>query len=325
MQTLSQFQEAFHTYLHSTTFSKNPEGLYDPMDYILRLGGKRLRPIVVLMAYDFFKQDWKDALPLALAIEVFHNFTLVHDDIMDDAPLRRGKPTVHEKWDLNTGILSGDVMLIKSYELLMQSPNPAALSEILTIFNQTAVEVCEGQQYDIDFETRDNVTIPEYIRMIELKTSVLFGGAMKIGALAADASDADAHHLYEFGKNIGIAFQLQDDILDTFGDPEKFGKKVGGDIIQNKKTFLVLKSLEQGSAAQQARMHTLLNTPTTDEVAKVNEVRELYNSLDIRGLANEEMQKYKTLAINHLMQVNAPEKKKLAFKELADYLIGREV
>jgi len=220
---------------------------------------------------------------------------------------------------------SGDVMLIKSYELLMQSPNPAALSEILTVFNQTAVEVCEGQQYDIDFETRDNVTIPEYIRMIELKTSVLFGGAMKIGALAADASDADAHHLYEFGKNIGIAFQLQDDILDTFGDPEKFGKKVGGDIIQNKKTFLVLKSLEQGSAAQQARMHTLLNTPTTDEVAKVNEVRELYNSLDIRGLANEEMQKYKTLAINHLMQVNAPEKKKLAFKELADYLIGREV
>ena len=209
-----------------------------PINYILQLGGKRLRPVLTLMTADIFDADYKKALDAALSVEIFHNFSLVHDDIMDDAPLRRGQQTVHEKWDLNTGILSGDAMLIMAYQLF-ENYEPKTFQDLAKLFSKTALEVCEGQQYDVDFETRDDVTIPEYLKMIEYKTAVLVGAAMKMGAIVANASKSDQEDIYSFGRLLGIAFQLQDDYLDAFGDPKTFGKQVGGDIIENKKTYLL--------------------------------------------------------------------------------------
>ena len=229
--------------ISNTTYSGSPGELYDPMNYILQLGGKRLRPVTALLASQLFGSTLDRALPAAKAIEVFHNFTLVHDDIMDKAPLRRGKQTVHEKWNDNIAILSGDTLLIEVYNHFLEGEY-TNLSEILKVFNRTAIEVCEGQQLDMNFETRTDVTLAEYMNMIRLKTSVLVGGSFKIGALVAEASKENADLIYEFGVNLGIAFQLQDDYLDCFGEPEKFGKQVGGDIISNKKTFMMLKAME---------------------------------------------------------------------------------
>ena len=249
MRSLSQLQELFQKYISDNQFSDTPTELYDPVNYILSLGGKRLRPILLLMAYNLFKTDVEKALPAAFSVEVFHNFSLMHDDIMDKAPLRRGKPAVHIKYNESTGILSGDVMLIYAFKYLMKLEDQNSLLEIIKLFNQIAIDVCEGQQFDMNFENRTEVTIDEYINMIGLKTAALLAGAMKMGALIAGASDKDAQLLYDFGKNVGIAFQLQDDILDTFGDPEKFGKKVGGDIAQNKKTYLALRAMELANAS----------------------------------------------------------------------------
>ena len=243
MQNIQYYQEAFVTYLKHFKITKEPSTLYNPVNYILDLGGKRLRPVLTLMAAEIFNCDYKKALDAALSIEVFHNFSLIHDDIMDEAPLRRGKETVHLKWDLNTGILSGDAMLIMAYQLF-ENYEPETFQKLAKLFSKTALEVCEGQQYDIDFEIRDDVKIDDYLKMIELKTAVLLGAALKMGAIVANASENDQNCIYEFGKNLGIAFQLQDDYLDAFGDPNTFGKQVGGDIIENKKTFLYLKAVE---------------------------------------------------------------------------------
>ena len=243
MKAIEIYQKHFLSYLKDYNTERDPKNLYEPVQYILNLGGKRLRPILTLMTADCFGGDVNKALDAALAVEVFHNFSLIHDDIMDDAPLRRGQQTVHEKWDLNTGILSGDAMLIMAYQLFENYP-PETFQNLLTLFSKTALEVCEGQQYDIDFETRNAVSIAEYLKMIEYKTAVLVAAAMKMGAIIAGASDEDQNRCYEFGKNLGIAFQLQDDYLDAFGNPETFGKQVGGDIIENKKTYLYLKALE---------------------------------------------------------------------------------
>ncbi len=243
MQNVQFYQDAFTSHLEGFTQDREPLSLYSPVNYILQLGGKRLRPVLTLMTAEIFNADYKIALDAALSIEVFHNFSLVHDDIMDDAPLRRGYQTVHEKWDVNTGILSGDAMLIMAYQLF-ENYEPVTFQALAKLFSKTALEVCEGQQYDVDFEMRDNVTIGEYLKMIEYKTAVLVGAAMKMGAIVANASLEDQHSIYEFGKNLGIAFQLQDDYLDVFGDPKTFGKQVGGDIIENKKTYLYLKALE---------------------------------------------------------------------------------
>ena len=234
------YQKSFLQYLEAKNWIQEPKNLYEPIDYILQLGGKRIRPVLTLMAADIFSGDFQKALPAALAVEVFHNFTLVHDDIMDDAPLRRGQATVHEKWDLNTGILSGDAMLILAYQYF-EDYEPHVFQKLSKLFSKTALEVCDGQQLDVDFETRNDVSIPAYIDMIRLKTSVLVAAALKMGAIVAETSNENANLIYDFGLNLGLAFQLQDDYLDTFGDPETFGKQIGGDIIENKKTFLYLK------------------------------------------------------------------------------------
>jgi len=274
MQSSSQLQSLFNEFLQKNEFDQQPEGLYDPINYILKIGGKRVRPVLLLLGCNLFDEDVDKALSAAFSIEVFHNFTLLHDDIMDEAPLRRGKPTVHSKYGQNTGILSGDVMLVYAYKYLTQYASHSNFAEILKTFNQVAIGVCEGQQHDMDFETRDDVTINEYLKMIEQKTAVLIAGGLKMGALIGNASIENADCLYEFGRNIGIAFQLQDDILDTFGDPEKFGKKVGGDIVQNKKTFLVLKTLELADEQNRDQLAKIMNTPTTNDNQKI----ELVNS-----------------------------------------------
>jgi len=243
MQNVPFYQDAFTSYLKQFTVDREPASLYSPINYILTLGGKRLRPVLTLMTAEIFNSDHKVALDAALSIEVFHNFSLVHDDIMDDAPLRRGKETVHEKWDLNTGILSGDAMLIMAYQLF-ENYKPDIFLDLAKLFSKTALEVCEGQQYDVDFETRDNVKTSDYLKMITYKTAVLLGASMKMGAIIARASKEDQDKIYDFGKYLGIAFQLQDDYLDAFGDEIKFGKKIGGDILENKKTYLYLKAIE---------------------------------------------------------------------------------
>ena len=271
MNDLSYLQNLISTEVNKMSYPEHPGQLYEPISYILSLGGKRMRPALLLMACELFGGDVNKAIPPALAIEVFHNFTLMHDDIMDKAPLRRGKTTVHEKWNQNVAILSGDVMLIEGYKLMMQVENHL-LRQVLDIFNETAVGVCEGQQIDMEFETQQNVRIDEYINMIRLKTAVVLGGALKIGALIGSASQKDADLLSNFGIQLGIAFQLQDDILDVYGDPEKFGKQVGGDIISNKKTYLLIKALELAQGDEADELNDLLNATKFDSTQKVADV-----------------------------------------------------
>jgi geranylgeranyl diphosphate synthase, type II len=324
MRDLNNLQYLFQKYLLEHSFVQAPFELYEPANYIMELGGKRLRPALLLMSYQVFDDSVEKALPAALAVEVFHNFSLVHDDIMDQAPLRRGKPTVHQKFGLNAGILSGDVMLIYSYEHLLRLGMPLHLPKILGVFNRLAIEVCEGQQYDMNFENRGDVQIEEYLRMIELKTAALIGGCMELGALVAGAGEDDVSHLGRFGRNIGVAFQLQDDILDTFGDPEKFGKKPGGDIVQNKKTYLILKAMQLADPARRARLKELMNTPTADETRKVQEVKDILIQLDIERLALEEKLRFQNKAFDHLAAVKAPEERKKPIRDFADQLFRRE-
>lgn len=301
MQSLAAYQSVFQKYLNENNFSYEPQELYDPVNYILDIGGKRLRPLLALMGCELFSKNVNRALPVAMAVEVFHNFTLLHDDIMDDAPLRRGKPTVHVKYNISTGILSGDVMLILAYEFLKNTEGSAAMTHKLwTIFNKMAKEVCEGQQMDMNFENRNDVTLTEYIRMIELKTSVLIAAAFEMGALAGGASLKQALPLYEFGRNVGLAFQIQDDILDTFGDPDTFGKKVGGDIIQNKKTFLVLKTFELANATQSADLKQLMATSTKDETTKIAAVCAIFQAAHVREYAEKTMDDYLKAAFDAL-------------------------
>lgn len=325
MRSLSEYQSIFQDYLLENTFTQEPKELYEPVNYILSLGGKRLRPLLALMGCELFDTNITKALPIATTVEIFHNFTLLHDDIMDAAPLRRGKPTVHARYGINTGILSGDVMLIYAYAFLNKIPDAVLAQKLHTIFNQMAIEVCEGQQYDMNFETRNDVTIPEYIRMIELKTSVLIAAAFQMGALVGGADDEVARHLYEFGRNVGIAFQIQDDILDTFGDPEKFGKKVGGDIIQNKKTFLVLKSYELADATLSDSLHQLMNTPTTDEFEKIAAVKNIFNTLNVREQAEKEMNQFLNIAFQHIEDTPLSIDRKNYLKAWANELMMREV
>lgn len=324
MLSVEHLQELFLKYLNKEVFDQSPEELYEPVNYILHLGGKRLRPVLLLMGANLFCERVDHALPAALSIEIFHNFSLVHDDIMDEAPLRRGQPTVHIKYGQNAGILSGDVMLILTYQYLNQLENPKQLPEILGIFNRLAIEVCEGQQYDMNFETQESVEIASYLKMIELKTSVLIAGGLKIGAMIGGAGEKDANELYEFGRNIGIAFQLQDDILDTFGDPEKFGKKVGGDIAQNKKTFLLLKSIEQASGQDRANLLEAL-AQTTSPSQKIEKVTAIYQKLKVQEQATELMESYLQKAFIHLDRVNVEESRKILLRNLANQLMMREI
>ncbi len=324
MQVVQHYQQLFEAYRKNHPFNGSPEGLYAPVNYIMGLGGKRLRPAMALMGYGLFQDEVQPALPLAYAVEIFHNFTLVHDDIMDAAPLRRGKPTVHALYNANTAILSGDVMLISAYEYLMQVQPGEKLPQVLSIFNRVAREVCEGQQMDMDFESRRDVTIPEYLRMIELKTAVLIAGCLAIGAAAAGALPADIDRLYQFGRWSGVAFQLQDDILDTFGNPEKVGKKIGGDIAQNKKTFLILKALEIAPEPERKRIQELMSDKVTDEATKINEVTSLLTQFGIQEKAAQEKNRFRQMAMKALDEIQCPEARKTPLRELAEALIDRE-
>jgi geranylgeranyl diphosphate synthase, type II len=325
MKSLENYQTIFQHYLEKNTFIQDPQELYEPVDYILSLGGKRLRPLLVLMGCDLFDGKMPKALPVAMSVEIFHNFTLLHDDIMDAAPLRRGKPTVHTKYNVNTGILSGDVMVVYAYGFLAHVKSANTKAKLLNIFNKMAIEVCEGQQYDMNFENRNDVTITEYLRMIELKTSVLIAAAFQMGALLGGASEAVAKNLYEFGRNVGIAFQIQDDVLDTFGDPEKFGKKVGGDIVQNKKTYLVLKSYELANAQQKAQLEKLMTTPTTDEVEKIEAVKKVFKAVNVREKAENLMNQYLNNAFEKIEDTPLSIEKKNYLKTWANELMARQV
>ncbi|MDX1769868.1 MAG: polyprenyl synthetase family protein, partial [Arenibacter troitsensis] len=299
MHSIEQYRSQFLAHMEQKVKIKEPVNLYQPISYILNLGGKRLRPVLTLMTTDIFGGDYKKALDAALAVEVFHNFSLVHDDIMDEAPLRRGKQTLHKKWDLNTGILSGDAMLIYSYKLLESYP-AMIFKKLLQVFSQTALEVCEGQQYDVDFENREDVTIPEYLIMIQNKTAVLVAAAMKMGAIIAEKPDDLQDLIYDFGKNLGIAFQLQDDYLDAFGDPESFGKQVGGDIIENKKTYLYLKALEMGTPKQAQELEHLYSIKPKDAKDKISTVKELFVETGAVSRTIEEIKSYTDRAFTTL-------------------------
>jgi geranylgeranyl diphosphate synthase, type II len=323
MKKLEHLQELINEAVNKLAFPIQPAALYEPISYILALGGKRMRPALLLMACDLFGGDTSAAISPALAIEVFHNFTLMHDDIMDNAPLRRGRVTVHERWNKNVGILSGDVMLVESYKLMMQVKEHL-LRPVLDIFNATAVGVCEGQQLDMEFEERNNVRIDEYIDMIRLKTSVLLGGALKIGALIGGADNKDAELLFSFGEHLGVAFQLQDDILDVYGDPEKFGKQVGGDIISNKKTYLLIKAFELANEQQTKALTDWIALKKFDNAEKVAAVTIIYNALEVRLYAENEMQAHASKAFEALDAISLPDEHKQYLRNFADGLLVRE-
>ena len=324
MKSISQYREAFQEYLDLKVQVKEPENLYEPMRYILSLGGKRLRPVLVLMSTEIFEADYKKALDAALAIEIFHNFSLVHDDIMDDAPLRRGKETVHERWDINTGILSGDAMLINAYQLF-ENYDGDTFKELARLFTKTAMQVCEGQQYDIDFETRDDVAIEDYLKMIEYKTAVLVGASLQMGAIVANTSTQCKEAVYEFGRLLGIAFQLQDDYLDAFGDPATFGKQPGGDIIENKKTFLYLKSLELASPGEARQLEHLYSISPMENTGKIEAVKNLFESSGAAELTRKEIEKYTDMAFKVLDRIDMPEEKKRPLKSFGEMLMDRQV
>ncbi len=322
MYTTTELQEIIEKAISEITYPAHPKNLYEPIAYIMNLGGKRLRPALVLIAADLFNGKIEEALPAALAIETFHNFTLIHDDIMDNAPLRRGQQTVHEKWGTNNAILSGDVMMVESNKQLTKV-KVEVLKDILDTFNATAQGVCEGQQLDMEFEMRHDVSIEEYIDMIRLKTAVLVGGAMKLGAIVAGATKEEAQLIYDFGENLGIAFQLQDDILDVYGDPEKFGKQIGGDIIANKKTYLLLKLQElAGKEDLEALAQHSLNTTTT--LAKIDNVTALYDEYKVKELATVQMKEYLDKAFEALSAIKVPDHQKKELVSLANALMHRE-
>ncbi|SEP70633.1 geranylgeranyl diphosphate synthase, type II [Hyunsoonleella jejuensis] len=324
MLSIEKYQQEFTAYLRKYAAVKEPKNLYEPIDYILSLGGKRLRPVLTLMTADIFNGKYKDALNAALSIEVFHNFSLVHDDIMDAAPLRRGKQTVHEKWDVNTGILSGDAMLIMAYQLF-EPYDANTFQDLAKLFSKTALEVCEGQQYDVDFEIRNDVTIPEYLKMIEYKTAVLVGAAMKMGAIIANASKEDQHSIYEFGRNLGIAFQLQDDYLDAFGDPKTFGKQVGGDIIENKKTYLYLKALEFSNETDKSALFQLFNSNPEDVSTKIEVTKQYFVSTGSADATKRAIEDYTSKAFSGLESLNISEDKKQLLKRFGNNLMNRTV
>lgn len=324
MQAIVEYQNQFSEFLNSYNVEREPKNLYQPIKYILNLGGKRLRPVLTLMTTACFDGDVDRAMDAALAVEVFHNFSLIHDDIMDAAPLRRGQETVHEKWDLNTGILSGDAMLIRAYQLFENYP-PETFRELAKLFSKTALEVCEGQQYDIDFETRLQVSIPEYLKMIEYKTAVLVGAAMQMGAIVANASIEDQIRCYDFGKNLGIAFQLQDDYLDAFGNPEIFGKQVGGDILENKKTYLFLKAIENGSPEVRTELTQLFQNNAIKPENKVSKTLELFVRSEANLATKAAISFYTKAAFDVLETINISDPNKQTLKDFGTELMTRDV
>jgi len=320
MQTIEEIQKRIAEAFKEIEFRKKPGELYEPISYTLSLGGKRLRPALCLMACDMFGGDVEQAINPAIGIEIFHNFTLLHDDIMDEAPIRRGEETVYKKWNTNVAILSGDTMMALAYEYIMKAPE-SIRSEVFSVFNKTAIEVCEGQQYDMNFETQNNITIKDYIEMIRLKTAVLLAGSLKIGAMLAGADSEYCEALYRFGENLGIAFQLKDDLLDVFSDIEKFGKQTGGDIATNKKTFLYLKAFEKAEGETLTRLTHLFGNNDSD---KISEVRKIYEELNIREETENEMKKYFDRAMDFIEIIPVNENRKSELIKFAQLLNRRE-
>jgi geranylgeranyl diphosphate synthase type II len=316
-------QEIVNKELVSLVYKREPSELYEPVEYILSIGGKRIRPAMVLMSCSLFSDQVDRAVKCALAVELFHNFTLLHDDIMDNSALRRNKPTVHEKWNQNVAILSGDVMSILSYELLGECP-PESLQDVLALFTDTAIKVCEGQQYDMNFETRNDISVDDYIKMIILKTSVLIAASLKLGSILGGASFADSDLMYEFGKNIGIAFQIRDDILDVYGDASKFGKEIGTDIIANKKTYLLLKALEMADEQSRKKLYKLISPDREDNEAKVTEVIKIFDMLGIREKAETRSWEFYNAGIQAFNLVNVKDSDKNPLRDLALKLMERE-
>ena len=322
MVSIKELQEIVNNRIANEKMGRKPFSLYDPINYTLEAGGKRIRPVLVLMACNLFSEDIEQAINPAIGLEIFHNFTLLHDDIMDHADIRRGNPTVHKKWDENTAILSGDAMFIKAYEYFLDCESPH-FRDILKIFNETALEVCEGQQYDMEFETRDSVSEDEYLQMIRLKTSVLLAAALKIGALIGGANKHDADLLYEFGINLGLAFQLQDDLLDVYGDVHVFGKKPGGDIVANKKTFMLIKALEIAKGEELNMLKNLLSNKNIENEKKINDVTQIYNRINIKQIVETRIEKLNQEALSYLEKVNVNKDRKQELQNLADKLINR--
>lgn len=321
------FKQAFlevEKFIAEADFSGNPTELYDPISYSMNLGGKRVRPATLLMVADIFEANKLDALHAAMGVEVFHNFTLVHDDIMDEAPLRRGQDTVYKKWNRDIAILSGDVMFVKAVDYFLKLQPAEKMGRVLRVFNKTAAEVCDGQQMDMNFETTEEVSIPQYLRMIELKTAVLLAASLKIGAIIGKASEEDADNIYEFGKNVGIAFQLQDDYLDAYADPRSFGKRVGGDIIANKKTYLLLEAMNLANEEQKLELKSCLDGELSDD-DKVNRVKAVYDQLKIPQLSQLKMKTYFDRGMEALAKVNVAQEKKQPLIDIAEELMYRNI
>ena len=310
-------------YLANIAYDRKPESLYEPIKYVLSLGGKRIRPTLLLLAYNLYKDDPQKVLPTACALETYHNYTLLHDDLMDNADLRRGHMTVHKRWDANTAILSGDSMLVLAFNQMMQCEK-SKLSDILSLFTITALEIGEGQQYDMDFENRNDVTEDEYIEMIRLKTSVLLACATKMGAILADAGQEDTERLYAFGEKLGLAFQLQDDFLDVYGDTKVFGKSIGGDILSNKKTYMLINALALANPQQRETLENWLLMANPDPQEKIAGVTELYNEIGINHLAKEKIRFYFNESLKELEAVRVPEERKVELLAYTRELMKRE-
>lgn len=322
MYSQAELKELVDRAIVNLSLSAEADKLTDPVRYILSMGGKRLRPVLALMACNLFKDKIDEAVVPVTGLEVFHNFTLVHDDIMDQASIRRNFPTVHVKWNLNQAILSGDVMAFIANDCFLQSP-PSSLQKVLRVYNRAAIEVCIGQQLDMDYEKSNHVTEDEYLRMIELKTAVLIAASAKVGACLGDAGDKDADHLFEFGRNLGMAFQLQDDLLDAWGDTSVFGKKPGGDIVANKKTFLLVKSLELASGKLLKELQHLVQTPVSDPAQKIKSVLEIYDSLNIKSLTETKAGEFISRSFDNLEKVSVDNERKEELQQFATSLIGR--
>ena len=320
MHTITELIQKINTAVEDIQYNTEPKKLYDPIRYILSIGGKRIRPLLMLMGYNLYRDDVDAIINNALALETYHNFTLLHDDLMDKSDMRRGNPTVHKKWNDNTAILSGDTMLIMAYGLFNKGmKNDAAW----TAFIEATLGVCEGQQYDIDFETRNDVTEAEYMEMIRLKTSLLLGYALKIGAMLGGGDQEDVENLYKFGEKMGLAYQLQDDLLDVYGDPTKFQKKLGGDIVDNKKTFMLINAYQRANQEQKAELDRWMNTQEFDSAEKIEAVTHIYNILGIDKLAQQKIEELFALSLQSLDKVKVDEAKKAELRAFANRLLGR--
>lgn len=323
MKTAEQLLSEINAYIDNLPYDRKPMSLYEPIRYVLSIGGKRIRPVLMLLAYNLYKDDPERIFPSACALETYHNYTLLHDDLMDCAPMRRGHQTVHEKWDANTAILSGDTMLVMAYERMMQC-NSEVLPEVIQLFTETALEICEGQQYDVEFEMRDDVTEEEYIEMIRLKTSVLLACALKMGAIQAGASAEDAENLYRFGEQMGLAFQLQDDYLDVYGDSATFGKRIGGDIVSNKKTYMLINAYNKANRAQRAELDSWILRKDFNEEEKITAVTRLYNEIGIDQMALDKIAYYFEQSKKYLAAVQVPEERKAELQAYSAKMMHRK-